>query len=185
MMGEARPWRDIGCHFASKIELPIRCFCEQRDHQILQCDHAPTRHWSTQGPGIGLRRRLSPLAGGRVPRHPRCPTSKAPIGAVVKGLSYGRSTGPANWRIRRRRAVTILRHRAAWLRRFECPLPQQGQSSFTYVLDGKAIFTHHDVAGTRRAEAVYAQHVTAIAGVAMPALRCTRLDGKSRVDRRQ
>jgi hypothetical protein len=64
-------------------------------------------------------------------------------------------------------------------------LPQQGQSSFTYVLDGKAIFTHHDVAGTRRAEAVYAQHVTAIAGVAMPALRCTRLDGKSRVDRRQ
>ena len=61
-------------------------------------------------------------------------------------------------------------------------LPQQGQSSFTYVLDGKAIFTHHDVAWSRRTEAVYAQHVTAVADVAMPALRCTRFDGKSRMD---
>jgi len=61
-------------------------------------------------------------------------------------------------------------------------LPQQGQRSFTYVLDGKAIFTHHDVARSRRTEAVYAQHVTAIADVAMPALRCAGFDGKSRAD---
>ena len=61
-------------------------------------------------------------------------------------------------------------------------LPQQGQSSFTYVLNGKAIFTHHDVAWSGRTEAVNAQHVTAIADVAMPALRCTRFDGKSRMD---
>jgi len=38
--GEAAPWRDIDCHFASKIALPIRCSCEQRDHQIFQRDHA-------------------------------------------------------------------------------------------------------------------------------------------------
>jgi hypothetical protein len=61
-------------------------------------------------------------------------------------------------------------------------LSQEGQSSFTYVLDGKAIFTHHDVAWSRRTEAVYAQDVTAVANVAMPALRCTRFDGKSRMD---
>jgi hypothetical protein len=43
---------------------------------------------------------------------------------------------------------------------------------------------HHDVTWSRRTEAVYAQHVTAIADIAMPALRCTRLDGKSRMDGR-
>jgi hypothetical protein len=50
-------------------------------------------------------------------------------------------------------------------------LPQQGQSSLAHVLYGKAIFTHHDIAWSRRTEAVYAQHVTAVADVAMPALR--------------
>src|SRR5665213_50309 len=43
MMGEARSWRDEGCHFASKIELPIGCFREQRDHQVLQRDHADAK----------------------------------------------------------------------------------------------------------------------------------------------
>jgi hypothetical protein len=70
-------------------------------------------------------------------------------------------------------------------RRLDVFLPQQGQSSFAYVLDSEAIFAHHDVARRRHTEAVYAQHVTAIADVAMPSLRCTCLDGKSRRDRRQ
>ena len=59
---------------------------------------------------------------------------------------------------------------------------QEGQSSFTYIFDGKAIFTHYDLAWGRRTEAVHAQHVTVVTDVAMPALRCTRLDGKSRMD---
>jgi len=53
-------------------------------------------------------------------------------------------------------------------------LPQQGERSLAYVRDGKAIFTHHDIAWCRRAEAVYAKHITVIADVAMPALRRTR-----------
>src|ERR1017187_10409335 len=40
MLREAWPWRDIGCHFANKIELPIGCFCEQRNHHILQRNDA-------------------------------------------------------------------------------------------------------------------------------------------------
>jgi hypothetical protein len=40
VMGEARPRRDVGCHFASKIELPFGRLGEQRDHQILQRNHA-------------------------------------------------------------------------------------------------------------------------------------------------
>jgi hypothetical protein len=64
-------------------------------------------------------------------------------------------------------------------------LTQQGKSSFTYVFDGKAIFTHHDLARSRRTEAIYTQHVTVVTDKAMPALRCTRLDGKSRMDWRR
>jgi len=33
---EAGTRRDKDCHFASKIELPIRCSRGQRDHQIFQ-----------------------------------------------------------------------------------------------------------------------------------------------------
>ncbi len=67
----------------------------------------------------------------------------------------------------------------------DASLPQNRQSSFTYVLGGKAVFTHYDITRSRRAEPVYTQHVAAVADVAMPALRCTRLNGKPRVDRRQ
>lgn len=49
-------------------------------------------------------------------------------------------------------------------------LSQEGQSSFTYIFGGKAIFTHHDLAWSRRTEAVYAQHVTVVTDIAMPAL---------------
>src|SRR6185437_5778409 len=61
-------------------------------------------------------------------------------------------------------------------------LPQQGERSLAYVRDGKAIFTHHDLARCRGAEAIYAKHITVIADVAMPALRGTRLHRKSRTD---
>src|SRR6185437_1125136 len=64
----------------------------------------------------------------------------------------------------------------------DASLPQQGQSSFAYVLDGKAIFAHHDVPWRRRTEAVDAQHASVIADVAMPTLRSTCFDGKSRMD---
>src|SRR6185437_2012753 len=64
----------------------------------------------------------------------------------------------------------------------DASLPQQGQSSFAYVLDGKAIFAHHDVPWRRRTEAVDAQHASAIDDVAMPTLRSTCFDGKSRMD---
>jgi hypothetical protein len=40
VIGEARPRRDVRGHFASKTELPFGRLCEQRDHQILQRDHA-------------------------------------------------------------------------------------------------------------------------------------------------
>ena len=43
VMGEAPSLRDESGHFASKIELPIGCFREQRDHQILQRDHADAK----------------------------------------------------------------------------------------------------------------------------------------------
>ena len=43
MMGEARSWRDKSRHFASKIQLSIGCFREQRDHKILQRDHADAK----------------------------------------------------------------------------------------------------------------------------------------------
>ena len=43
MVGEARSWRNESRHFASKIELPIGRFREQRDHQILQRDHADAK----------------------------------------------------------------------------------------------------------------------------------------------
>ena len=50
-------------------------------------------------------------------------------------------------------------------------MPPDRNSTLLYTfLDGKAIFTHHDVAWSRRTEAVYAQDVTVIADVAMPAL---------------
>ena len=39
MIGGARSWRDESCHFASKVKLPIRCFRDQRDHQVLQRDN--------------------------------------------------------------------------------------------------------------------------------------------------
>jgi hypothetical protein len=38
MLGEARPWRNVGRHLTCKVELPIGCFCEQRDHQVFQCN---------------------------------------------------------------------------------------------------------------------------------------------------
>ena len=40
MMGEARPWRDIGRHFASDRELAVRRLGKQRDHEVFQRDHA-------------------------------------------------------------------------------------------------------------------------------------------------
>jgi hypothetical protein len=40
MMGEIWPWRNVGCHLAGKVNLPIRCLSEQRDHQILKRDNA-------------------------------------------------------------------------------------------------------------------------------------------------
>ncbi len=91
MMGDARPRRDIGCHFARKIELPIRCSSEQRDHQILQRDHANAelhqlRICQLRDLEIALLQKLNSLAGGVIPRRPRFPTSKAPLGAVVKRL---------------------------------------------------------------------------------------------------
>ncbi len=64
-------------------------------------------------------------------------------------------------------------------------LPQHRHDPFTYVVDSESVFTHYDVAWSRRAISVYAQHVATIADVAMPALRRTRLDGKPRVDRGQ
>src|SRR5437660_1639827 len=39
MLGEARPWRNVGRHLTCKVELPIRCFCKQRDHQVFQCNY--------------------------------------------------------------------------------------------------------------------------------------------------
>jgi hypothetical protein len=33
VLGEAWPSRDVGCHFASKVGLPIRYCCKQGDHQ--------------------------------------------------------------------------------------------------------------------------------------------------------
>ena len=96
--------------------------------------------------------------------------------------SYGRLTGPASWRIRRRRRSLSCAVERLGSGDLNARLPQQGQSSFTHVLDGKAIFTHHDVARSRRTEAVDAKHITVIADVAMPALRRTRFDRKSRTD---
>src|SRR5665213_3328711 len=43
MISEARSWRDESRHFANKIELPLRRFCEQRDHQVLQRDHTDAK----------------------------------------------------------------------------------------------------------------------------------------------
>ena len=60
-----------------------------------------------------------------------------------------------------------------------------GLKLFTYVFDGKAKFTHHGLARSRRTEAIYTQHITMVTDKAMPALRCTRLDGKSRMDWRR
>jgi len=62
----------------------------------------------------------------------------------------------------------------------DASLAQQGQSSFTYIFDGKAIFAHHDVAWRRGAVAVHAQHVAVIADIAMPTLRGARFDGNGR-----
>jgi hypothetical protein len=90
----------------------------------------------------------------------------------------------------RKRPDSIACHHGYRRDRFFCAscfhvgilLLQEGQSSFTYILDGKAIFAHHDVTWRRGTETIYAQHVTAIADVAMPALRYARFDGKSRMD---
>jgi len=64
-------------------------------------------------------------------------------------------------------------------------LPQHRHDSFTYVVDSESVFMHYDVAWSRRTISINAQHVTAIADIAMPALRRTCLDGKPRVDRGQ
>jgi hypothetical protein len=61
-------------------------------------------------------------------------------------------------------------------------LPQQGERSLAYVLDGKAVLPHHNVTRRRGTEAIYAKHITVIADVAMPALRRTCFHCKSRTD---
>ena len=67
----------------------------------------------------------------------------------------------------------------------EALLRQQRHRSFTYIINGETIFTHHHVTWRRRAIAVHAQHITAIADIAMPALRRTRFDGKPRLFNKQ
>ncbi len=40
VMRSAGPWRDVGRHFASNLELRVSCLREQRDYQVLQRDNA-------------------------------------------------------------------------------------------------------------------------------------------------
>jgi len=40
VLREARPWTDVGGHFASNFELSTGCLCEQCGHQVLKSDHA-------------------------------------------------------------------------------------------------------------------------------------------------
>ena len=61
MRSEPRSWRDVGCHFTDKIELPIRAFCQQGVNQVLQCNYAnPQLHQL----GVGQRRDLGLSCGG-------------------------------------------------------------------------------------------------------------------------
>ena len=58
VMGGARPGRDVGGHFARKIELPFGRIRKQRDQQILQRDHANAelhQFGIRQRGGLGLR----------------------------------------------------------------------------------------------------------------------------------
>src|SRR5712691_10444162 len=91
VMGEARPRCDVGCHFASKTELPFGCLCEQRDHQILQRDHANAELHQF---GIGQLRGLGWRFGGN-----RC--SLRPGGSAPPSLSH---LDNAVWRCRKEAA---------------------------------------------------------------------------------
>ena len=74
------------------IELPIRCSSEQRDHQFFQCDHANAelhqlRICQLRDLEFGTSAEIEfSVREGGYPRRPRFPTSKAPLGAVVKRL---------------------------------------------------------------------------------------------------
>ena len=89
MMGEARPRRDVVCHFASKVQLPIGPFCEQHNHQVLQPrsrghEAEQARRSSAEEPQIG-QRKLSLFENLGVPHLPRCPSAKARVGAPAPG----------------------------------------------------------------------------------------------------
>ena len=62
VMGEARPGRDVGRHFAGTIELPVGRVRQQGDHQVLQRDHA---HAELHQFGIRERRHIRLRFGGR------------------------------------------------------------------------------------------------------------------------
>jgi hypothetical protein len=119
-------------------------------------------------------------------RHPAVPNARV-LRAVVLHLAESRryiSANPADegsrsrpWRDNVRGIYLHLLDEHP-----ETFLPQQRHGPFTYVVGGKAILTHHDVAWRRRAISVYTQHITAIADVAVPALRGTRLNGESRMN---
>lgn len=72
MASEPWPRGNIGCHFASKLELPIRRLCQERDHQVFQRDHADVEVYQLgirQRWNVGLHfardRALLPAAGRR------------------------------------------------------------------------------------------------------------------------
>jgi hypothetical protein len=137
---------------------------------------------------VDALRKMTPSAPSRAPsmRHPAVPNARV-LRAVVLHLAESRryiSANPADegsrsrpWRDNVRGIYLHLLDEHP-----ETFLPQQRHGPFTYVIGGKAIFTHHDVAWSRRAIAVHAQHVAATADITMPALRRARFDGKPRVD---
>ena len=72
MAGEAWPRRDIGGHFARKVDLPVGRLCQERDHQVLQRDHADLKlnqfgicqRWNI-GPHFARDRHILPEVGCR------------------------------------------------------------------------------------------------------------------------
>ena len=124
-----------------------------------------------------------------LPRGPSIPRPAASEARVLRAIAVPlpNASQPARWMGASRRrhcqdnARGICHHPIG--ARLDAFSPQHCQGPLTYVLRGKAVFTQNDIARSRRAISVYTQHIAAIADVAMPALRRTRLDGKPRVDR--
>ena len=95
--GVAWPWRDVGRHFAGKVELPIGYVGEQRNQQVLQRNHPNAKLHQ-----LGIRQvRHSGCASGEVNsscrRRGPAPPSFSHLESAIRRCSEGSGNSGLSW----------------------------------------------------------------------------------------